>query len=223
MPKTTAHTPTTAVKPGKGAPKGILKTGDKGGSKGGESTTKANTKANALLQNFDDFDPAPQISSITGTVSSAGVLLWADKQNDTWWLTDKDLQELLPNFGLKYGPINSKTSVVLMGDTRRIDGWNDSNKASDLKTQMDNKKRDDKLIACSWTECLYENPDFKQAVRNLCSHVRFDPKDQKKYVAKGAKFRTASVLRMKLAQKQRDDKKKKAKEDEDSDESDSDE
>ena len=81
---------------------------------------------------------------------------------------------------------------------------------------------DDKLIACSWTECLYENPDFKQAVRNLCSHVRFDPKDQKKYVAKGAKFRTASVLRMKLAQKQRDDKKK-SKEDEDSDESDSDE
>ena len=150
------------------------------------------------------------------------MLLWADKKNDTWWLTDKDLQELLPNFGLKYGPINSKTSVVLMGDTRRIDGWNDSNKASDLKTQMDNKKRDDKLIACSWTECLYENPDFKQAVRNLCSHVRFDPKDQKKYVAKGAKFRTASVLRMKLAQKQRDDKKK-AKEDEDSDESDSDE
>ena len=221
MPKTTAHTPTTAVKPGKGAPKGILKMGDKGGSKGGESTTKANTKANALLQNFDDFDPAPQISSITGTVSSAGVLLWADKKNDTWWLTDKDLQELLPNFGLKYGPINSKTSVVLMGDTRRIDGWDDSNKASDLKTQMDNKKRDDKLIACSWTDFLYENPDFKQAVRNLCSHVRFDPKDQKKYVAQGAKFRTASVLRMKLAQKQRDDKKK-AKE-EDSDESDSDE
>ena len=69
------------------------------------------------------------------------------------------------------------------------------------------------------TEWLYENLT-SQAVRT-CSHVRFDPKDQKKYVERG-KLRTSSVLRMKLAQQQRDDKKK-AKEDEDSDESDSDE
>ena len=85
-------------------------------------------------------------SSITGTVSSAGVLLWGGQENDTWWPQTR-IYRSCSELGLKYGLINSKMPVVLMGDTRCTDGWYDQ-LASDPKTQMDNKKRDDKLIAC---------------------------------------------------------------------------
>ena len=87
-----------------------------------------------------------KIANLSGaTVVSVGLLVWNEKEDDeggsTTWITKKDFKEAVQAAGGKVGAaVNSRTTIVVKGNTTRGDGYEAPLKAIAEQQQAGSRK-----------------------------------------------------------------------------------
>ena len=107
------------------------------------------------------------------TVVSVGLLVWNEKEDDeggsTTWVTKKDFKEAVQAAGGKVGTaVNSRTTIVVKGNTTRGDGYETPLQAIAEQQQAGSRKAG-ALKVESLASFVKEYPALKEALRRRLS------------------------------------------------------
>ena len=115
-----------------------------------------------------------KIANLSGaTVVSVGLLVWNEKEDDeggsTTWITKKDFKEAVQAAGGKVGTaVNSRTTIVVKGNTTRGDGYETPLQAIAEQQQAGSRKAG-ALKVESLASFVKEYPAPKQALQRRLS------------------------------------------------------
>ena len=133
-------------------------------------------------------------SKIAGKrISTIGVLMWAENEETTWFLTQKVLKEdVLPALGAEYVELGSEPDLILMGSLKRDPSW----KGSKRQESFDN--RSDKTEVSKWTAWLKSDKGIKLTVREHLSTLHWGEQGDDGWEPAGPAGRPDKLLREKL-------------------------
>lgn len=107
-------------------------------------------------------------------VVSVGILVWNEKEDDeggsTTWVTKKDFKEAVQAAGGKIGAaVNSRTTVVVKGNTTRGDGYETPLKAIAEQQEQAGSRKAGALKVESLASFVKEYPALKEALQRRLS------------------------------------------------------